>query len=306
MGKLNAYEILKNIQIDIKYECLGDVSFDTLALCGMKLEQRTCTFVDNVKFMSAIATNVGVIFTTLSLAEQLPKDKYGLVITENPRLLFFKFHNLLADNKKYVRENCKTKISNSAKISSLAYIAQENVVIEDDVVIEPFVTVYPNVHVGKNSIIRSGSRIGGEGFEFKHAGNSIIGVKHLGGVEIGHNVEIQNNSCIDKAVYPWDNTMIGDNVKIDNLVHIGHGVKVGKNTMIVANSGIGGRVEIDENVWIGFGATIRNGIVIESDSRVNMGAVVTKEVKKGEAVSGNFAIEHEAFIHHMKKLSEKK
>ena len=47
-----------------------------------------------------------------------------------------------------------------------------------------------------------------------------MGVKHLGGVKIGKNVEIQHNTCVDKAVYPWDDTIIGNNSKIDNLVHI--------------------------------------------------------------------------------------
>lgn len=99
--------------------------------------------------------------------------------------------------------------------------------------------------------------------------------------------------------------MIGDNVKIDNLVHIGHGVKVKQNTMIVANSGIGGRTEIGENVWVGFASTIRNGLKVENNSRINMRAVVTKEVKEGQAVSGNFAIEHDRFIHHMKVINLK-
>ena len=75
--------------------------------------------------------------------------------------------------------------------------------------------------------------------------------------------------------------------------------------MIVANSGIGGRTEIGEDVWVGFASTIRNGLKIENASRINMGAVVTKKVKEGQAVSGNFAMEHEQFIHYIKKISGK-
>lgn len=85
-------------------------------------------------------------------------------------------------------------------------------------------------------------------------------------------------------------------VVVDNLVHIAHAVKIGRGSMIVAQSGIGGRVEIGDNAWIGFGATIRNGITIGAGSRVNMGAVVTKSVPDGTAVSGNFAMPHDKFI----------
>lgn len=75
--------------------------------------------------------------------------------------------------------------------------------------------------------------------------------------------------------------------------------------MIVANSGIRGRTEIGADTWIGFGATIRNGIAIGNNARVNMGAVVTKPVEDASAVSGNFAIEHHMFIEQMKRNTGK-
>ena len=303
MGKIDASLILPKTDGDITYQIQGNMCFETLALCNMKLDFETCTFLDDIRYIDLIAENVKVIFTTPIIAEKLPENKYGFILTERPRILFFKFHNMLAGNSCYIRNEYEAKISSNARVSSLAYISKNNVVVEEGAVIEPFVTIYPNVHIGKNTVIRSGCRIGGEGFEFKREENSIIPVKHLGGVEIGDNVEIQNNTCIDKAVYPWDNTVIGNHVKIDNLVHIGHGVKVANETMIVANSGIGGRTEIGENVWVGFASTIRNGLRIENDSRINMGAVVTKGVKNGQAVSGNFAIEHNQFIHHIKVIS---
>ena len=155
--------------------------------------------------------------------------------------------------------------------------------------------------INDNSIIRAGCKIAGEGFEFKNTSEEVFHVSHIGGVIIGESVEIQYNTCIDKAIYPWDNTVIGDHVKIDNLVHIGHAVKVDSRTMIVANSGIGGRVSIGEDVWIGFGATIRNGIHIGDRARTNMGSVVTRNVGTEEAVTGNFAIPHKDFIANLKK-----
>ena len=47
-------------------------------------------------------------------------------------------------------------------------------------------------------------------------------------------MEVQNNTYIDRAIYPWDNTVIGECTKIDNLVHIGHAVKLGHGCMVVS------------------------------------------------------------------------
>ena len=195
----------------------------------------------------------------------------------------------------------KTRIGTNCNISSQAVIADKNVIIGNNVTIEEFAVIRENTVINDNSIIRAGCKIAGEGFEFKNTSEEVFHVSHIGGVIIGESVEIQYNTCIDKAIYPWDNTVIGDHVKIDNLVHIGHAVKVDSRTMIVANSGIGGRVSIGEDVWIGFGATIRNGIHIGDRARTNMGSVVTRNVGTEEAVTGNFAIPHKDFIANLKK-----
>ena len=129
-----------------------------------------------------------------------------------------------------------------------------------------------------------------------------MSVKHLGGVIINNNVEIQYNTCIDKAVYPWDNTIIGDYCKIDNLVYIGHGVKVNSGCMIAANTTIGGRTNIEKNSWIGLNSTISNGLVIGERAKINIGSVVTKNIEKDNSVSGNFAIDHSKFIKFIKSI----
>ena len=75
--------------------------------------------------------------------------------------------------------------------------------------------------------------------------------------------------------------------------------------MIVAQVGIGGRTVVGNHVWLGFGATVRNGLVIEDMARVNMGSVVTKNVLAGESVTGNFAIPHERFMENLKNSVKK-
>lgn len=295
-------EVLKDAGFQYDYQVINEKPFDTLALCGAQLSMKICTFLDDVKYSNSLQESVTMVITTPKMSEFLKEKDYGLVLTEYPRQFFFCLHNYLAKKNEYAKKTEETVVAEGAKISELAYIASNNVRIAANVVIEPFVTIYSNVSIGENSIIRSGTRIGGEGFEFKRDAEGIMPVKHLGSVEIGCNVEIQNNACIDKALYPWDKTVIADDVKIDDLVYIAHGVKVGKNTMLAANSTIGGRTEIGTNVWIGLGATIRNGITVGDGARVNMGAVVTRSVDECQVVSGNFAIEHSRLIENVKKM----
>lgn len=284
-----------------KANLINEKEFETLGILASKSGKTMCTFIDDEKYINDLKDSFTMIMTTREIYNQLNKKDFGFYIVDNPRIEFFNLHNRLAESNKYVREKFKTKLGNNCHISDKAFIAPENVIIGNNVVIEEFVSIKENVVIGDNSIIRAGTVIGSVGFEFKRNENKIIPVKHIGGVVIGNNVEIQYNSAVDKAIYPWDDTIIGDFTKIDNLNHIGHACKIGKNVMMPAGSIIGGRVEIGNNAWIGIGSVIRNGMIIGENARTNMGAVVTKNVADGEAVSGNFAIKHEVFINNIKK-----
>ena len=130
-------------------------------------------------------------------------------------------------------------------------------------------------------------------------------VEHVGGLKIADHVEIQYNTVVDRAIYPWDDTMIGSYTKIDDLCYIAHAVKIKPCVLIASSSAIGGRVEIATGTWLGLNSTVRNGMEIGKDARVNMAAAATQNVPDGVAVSGNFGMPHDKFIEHMKKLNGK-
>lgn len=288
---------LKEITIIEEHE------FDTLGLLESQTDLRLISFLDSPKYIQKIPSNVSMLIITKEILDNISQfnRNYGLVLSENPRILFFQLHNSLKDNLEYKRPLFENYISSDAQISELAVIEDHNVIIESGAIVEPFAYIHANSIIGKNSVIRSGAQIGGVGFEFKRIQNAILPVNHYGGVKIGENVEIQNGSCVDRAIYPWDNTEIGDYSKIDNLVHIGHAAKVKQKVLIAAGAIIGGRTIIKENAWIGIGAILKNGLVIGTNSRANMGAVVTKNVNDGESVTGNFAIPHRDFINALRK-----
>lgn len=294
-------KILK--EMGIPHICKNEQRVSSLGLVEYNDGKDVCTFVDNEYYLEKLSDNIQMVLVGEDLLDTLKqyRKSYGICVVENPRLTYFRIHNYLVNDISYRRTDFKTRIGTNCNISSQAVIADKNVIIGNNVTIEEFAVIRENTVINDNSIIRAGCKIAGEGFEFKNTSEEVFHVSHIGGVIIGESVEIQYNTCIDKAIYPWDNTVIGDHVKIDNLVHIGHAVKVDSRTMIVANSGIGGRVSIGEDVWIGFGATIRNGIHIGDRARTNMGSVVTRNVGTEEAVTGNFAIPHKDFIANLKK-----
>ena len=287
-----------------KENIINEKEFEVLGIVASKTDKKICTFIDDEKFIKELNDNVTMVITTKELCNKISNKQRGIYISNNPRIEFFLLHNELCNNTNYIRKKFKTKIGKNCIISENAYIAKENVIIGNNVIIEEFVSIKNDVIIGDNTIIRTGTVIGSSGFEFKKINQTIIPVKHVGGVVIGKNVEIKCNTTIDKAIYPWDNTEIGDYTKIDNLNHIGHACKIGSCVMMPAGSVIGGRTVVKDNAWIGIGSIIRNGITIGENARSNMGAVVTKNVGDNENVTGNFAISHDKFINNIKKWSE--
>ena len=279
-----------------------DGEFNWLGLTAEEYEgKKVLTFLNDEKYYKEIENNRSItcIVTTDEVAKKIEKDKYGIIISENPRKDFFELHNKLVKEDFYFTKK-ENKISEKAVISEKATIGEYNVIIEEDVIIESNVTIYENVTIKRGSIIRSGTRIGGNGFEFSRFGKEVLSVEFAGDVFVDENVEIQNNTCVDRGVF--DRTYLGKNVKVDNLVHIAHDVKVGDNTLVVACTLIGGRTRIGKNSYLGPNCTVKNGLVLGENSKVSMGAVVTKNVKDNEIVTGNFAIPHEQFIKNLKKI----
>lgn len=292
-------------KIGINCQCFDEKEFESLGLAGYNDGKNVCTFLAAAKYAAGLSDGISMILTSQKVYDELMAagslgGSYGICIVDNPRLTYFLLHNALCDSPDYARPRYETKIAESAKVSPLAYIAPYNVTIGENTVIEEFVSVKENTVIGDDCVIRTGTKIGGPGFEIKNDGTKTITVTHIGGVKIGNNVEIQQNSNVDKAIYPWDDTVIEDHVRINSMVQIAHGDKIGRFTEIVAGASIQGRVQIGENVWIGPNSVIRNGISIGNNARVNMGAVVTLSVPAGTAVSGNFARDHRTLIEEMK------
>jgi UDP-3-O-[3-hydroxymyristoyl] glucosamine N-acyltransferase len=144
----------------------------------------------------------------------------------------------------------------------------------------------PNIIIGENCEICKTAVLGNDGFGFEPDENGdLVFFPHFGDVKVGNNVRIGSHTCVDRG--NLNDTIICDNVKIDNLVHIAHNVKIEKNTLVVAGSVICGSVNIGENCFIGANSTIREHLTIGNNVIVGMGSVVTKNIPDGEIWAGN-------------------
>lgn len=291
-------------KLNIECECYNENDFESLGLAGYNHGDNVLTFAAASKYLGQLTDNVCMVLTTKEAYEEFISEhentSLGFAIVDNPRLVYFLLHNCLCNNENYKGGSFTSRISPKAQIHPMAYVSPVGVIIEDDVVIEEFVSIKAGTHIQNGARIRAGSIVGGIGFEVKSNKKGNFIVEHVGKTIISENVDIAQNVTIDRAIYPWDATIVGNNVMIADQAVISHGVKIGSNVEIAAGAGIMGRVTVGENSWIGPNSTIRNGISVGKNARVNMGAVVTKSVKDGEAVSGNFAIEHSKFINNIK------
>lgn len=282
-------------------EIINEKEFDYFALTAEKVKFKKCVFINEIKYINEIDDMTSMIITKKEISELIEDFKGGYCITNNPKLLFYQLHNYLDGRTPYGAKSDKTNIVKTSKISHLASIAEKNVFIGDNCLIEEFVVIRENTYIGSNSIIRAGSVIGGQGFDFYKDKEIVYSISHQGGVKIGSNVEIQQNTCIDRAVFPWDMTFIDDYTKIDNLVHIAHSVKIGKKVLVTSSSSIAGRTIIGDDSWIGVGAILSNGIKLGKSTRANIGSVVVRSIPDGESQTGYFAIEHSKFLNNFKK-----
>lgn len=284
-----------------KLTLINDGEFSALGLAVSKCDENLLSFIESEKYIKSLGDNISCLITTEELADKL-KGKYGVVISDNPRMDYFKIHNILSEDKNYIFEKKDIVIGDGCSISNLASISNYNVKIGDNVTIEEFVVIKENTTIKDNAIIRAGSILGGEGYEFKRVDGIIMNVKHCGGVIVEENVEVQYNSCIDKALYTWDNTIVGKYSKLDNFVHLEHGVKVGARCLIASRTTVGGRTVIGDDSWIGLGAVLSNGLILGKGVNVSLGSVVTKNLDNRAKVSGNFAIKHDKYIDFIKSI----
>lgn len=194
-------------------------------------------------------------------------------------------------NFSYIGEH--VTIGRNCKIYPQAYIG-DHVSIGDYTVVYPHVTIYSDCHIGKSCIFHAGSVVGADGFGFAPEGDIYKKIPQLGNVIIEDDVEVGANTTIDRAV--MDSTIIRKGVKLDNLVQIGHNVEVGDNTVMAAQVGIAGSVKVGKHCMLGGQAGLAGHIKIADNVSLGAQSGVISNVKEGQALLGAPAIDAKLFF----------
>ena len=255
------------------------------------------SFIAAEKYLGSINANLSIraVFVTMDLSVKLAEHIVPIIV-DDPIWYFFSLVNYQASQIKHP----ETVIGEDCSIASSAVIAAEGVIIGDGVTVEPNVVVHPGVTIGSGVLLRAGAVLGCDGYEHKRTSKGILSVLHDGKVSIGNNVEVGANTFVAKG-FSYRATVVGEETKIDALVHYAHGVQSGQRCFIVANAMIGGNVTMGDDVWVGPSSSIANRLTLGSRAFVTMGAVVTKDVGEDEKVTGNFAVPHQQFLKNLKK-----
>ena len=325
----------------VKGKIIGDKNLIVENVCDIEIGRESCvTYVKDHRYEKYLKSNrasVVIVHKDVSL-ENINKT---FIVVKNPSLAFIKildfFKNKPLEKKRY-KKSRTARISKQAKISGYVYIGP-HVIVEDDAVIDddvkiaagtyigqntwigkgtriaPNVTIQHDVIIGENCVIDSNTVIGSEGFgimsvfDDKKKSRDNYNIPHVGSVIISNNVTIGSNCSIDRGTI--NNTIIGKNTKIDNLIQIGHNVEIGENCLIAAQAGIAGSAKIGNNVTLAGQTGVINHINIGDGSIVAVKSCVYKSLKPNSFVSGIPARDHserlkqEAIINKLPEIYKK-
>lgn len=180
-------------------------------------------------------------------------------------------------------------LGNNVKIYPQCYIG-DFTQVQDNTTIYPGVRIYHGCYIGCNCTLHSGVVIGGDGFGFvQQPDQQYRKIPQVGNVVIEDNVEIGANVTIDRAT--MGSTIIRKGVKFDNLIQIGHNVEVGENTVIVSQAGIAGSTKVGRNCQIGGQVGLAGHLKIGDNVKIGAQSGVSNSIKDGETVLGSPALD---------------
>jgi UDP-3-O-[3-hydroxymyristoyl] glucosamine N-acyltransferase len=274
------------------------------------------TFVANPRYAAAARLTKAA---AVIVAEDFPVIPAATLRVEDPYLSFARalelFHQPLRSSPGI---HPTAIIHPTAKIGAHAHIGpyvvvDENVVIGAHAVLLAHVVIYRGVkiadnffahshvvvregcRIGNNVLLHNGVVIGSDGFGFAKAPNGRWHkIPQPAPVVIEDDVEVQANSCIDRASV--GETRIRRGAKVDNLVQVGHGSQVGEDALLCSQVGLGGSTEIGNRVILTGQVGVVGHCKVGEATIVTPQSGVANDVPAGALVSGAPAVDHKLWL----------
>jgi len=267
------------------------------------------SFLSNIKYLSQLSkTKALAVILSPDYLDQCPENTHALVM-KDPYLGFAKAAALFDHTPKVNLGIAPTAvihpsalIGEGACISDFVSIGKnvvlgknaqihphcvigEDVKIGDDLVLYPHVVIYHGVEIGHRCIIHSTSVIGSDGFGLANDQGRWIKIPQLGGVKIGHDVEIGASTTIDRGAL--NNTVIEDGVKLDNQIQIGHNDMIGAHTAMAGGTMVAGSTKIGRHCLIGGQSAISGHLEIADRVIITGGSSVPSDISEAGVYSSS-------------------
>lgn len=263
----------------------------------------TITFLSDRRHAGGLSSSqAGACFLPPELADLAPAGCIA-ILTGSPHAAYA----LAAQRLHRARTSTADAISPSARLEADVTLAAGVVVgpgaqigrgtrIGANTVVGPGVAIGRDCQVGPNVTlgfallgdrvsISAGAVIGEPGFGATAGPNGLIDIPQLGRVILQDGVTIGANTTIDRGAF--EDTVIGEDTKIDNLIQIAHNVRIGRNCVLAAHTGISGSVVIGDGVQFGGRAGVADHVTIGSGARVGAAAGVMKDIPAGQTWGGS-------------------
>jgi|UPI0003723B5E UDP-3-O-[3-hydroxymyristoyl] glucosamine N-acyltransferase len=166
--------------------------------------------------------------------------------------------------------------------------------LEEDCLIHPRVVIADGCHLGKRVILHAGAVIGSDGFGYAWSGTAHVKIPQTGTVYLHDDVEVGANSCIDRGAL--EDTVIHDDVKIDNLVQIGHNAEIGTKTVIVSQVAIAGSVTIGRGCQLGGQSAVAGHLTVGDGCKIAGQSGVIGNLEAGGVYGGTPAVPHRMWL----------
>ena len=278
----------------------------------------TISFLSHPKYRPQLAaTAAGCVIVAPALAEDA-RARGSAIVTPDPYLYFAKLTQWWADLTRVpatpgVHPSAVVEhgalIHPGASVGALAFVAAGAEIGAGVVVgpqshigrgasigtltrLAPRVTIGERCHVGERCILHSGVVVGADGFGFAPSQGRWEKIEQLGAVRIGNDVEIGANTCIDRGAL--EDTVVGDGVKLDNLIQIGHNVRIGAHTAMAGCAGVAGSARIGAYCTIGGGAVILGHLELADHVNISAATVVTRSIREPGHYTGVFPFDDNA------------
>lgn len=292
----------------------GDVLVDRVATLN-EAGPGAVSFLSNSRYRRQLAcSKASAVIVAAPDADQVP---LAALVTDQPYVIYARTVRLLhpdaakpagihptacvdesahVDTTAWIGPHCT--IGANARIGAGSQVGPASIIgagvqLGDDCELVGRVTVLASAQLGDRVMLHPGAVIGSDGFGQAATGEGWEKVPQIGGVQLGNDVEIGANSCVDRGAL--GDTIIETGVKIDNQVHVAHNVFIGSHTAIAACVGISGSTRIGRHCTLAGGVGMAGHLNIVDNVHITGMSFVTHSINKPGRYSSGTPIMENAF-----------